>query len=166
MLFRFAKLQRMEIEFVWAASAGPKTIQPSCVFCSIGSATVPLCMSGSIRCGIMSTPISRSMRPDLMKWESAKDNLWRCLQNLMLTFCLGKWPVSDRRMRAEDTKALKSDPEHEIMVKSVLCLHWLCEVLPIPVISARTGCRLSLSAWTMFSVIREASEPWSMRART
>jgi len=52
------------------------------------------------------------------------------------------------------------------MVKSVLCLHWLCDALPISVISAPTGCRLSLSAWTMFSMIRVPSEPWSMRART
>jgi len=52
------------------------------------------------------------------------------------------------------------------MVKSALCLHWLCDVLPIPEISARTGCRLSLSAWTMFSVMIMPSEPWSIRAQT
>jgi len=69
-----SKLQRMEVEGVWTASAGPKTIQPSCVFCAIGSANVPLGMSGSNSCGIMSTSISRLMRPDLMKLGSAKDS--------------------------------------------------------------------------------------------
>jgi len=81
-----------------------------------------------------------------MKLGSAMDNPWRCLQDLMLTFYLGKWPVSDRGMKAE------SDPE---------LIMWR-------ITNSRdlSSYRMPLKSKRLNDVFRdEPSEPWSLTAR-